>query len=555
MVIKKAEKSISSKFPHHLVPVLLLVTATFVVYGRILGHAFILSWDDFYYVVNNPDIQGFAQENFRVVFSSYYLGNYAPVQMLSYMLDFAIWGLNSGGFLFTNLLIHLASGLLVYRLFLQLHNSCYPAVVGALIFLLHPIQVETVAWVSQRKSLLAMLFFLASWHCFLCYRANGNGKAYYYGGALFFFLFAGFSKSVVVIMPLVLILYDYAFLHEVIQRRWLDKIPFFAISLLLSLVTIFSQQPDSATWWSSSAGGISAYHGGSPLATFLTMLPVMCRYLWLLLWPVDLSIIYQNPIHATFSLPVFLAAACLLALVVISLTLFRGERRAAFWAVFYIIALLPVAQIIPIVTLMNDRYLYFPMIGVAGAVSLAFAKADRFFGTGSRIASALLIALLAILAFNRAAVWRDDLTLWEDAVKKSPGSAQVWQNLGMSLQAAGRKQEAIDALEQSLLITPRDTVLYSVANVYKELGDYQAAILRLEMLIDFSPDNVMGLTALGDAYRLSKEYDKALACLLKAQSLQPEAQEIARSLELLSSDRKDWGRTKSNHLKSKEGNK
>jgi tetratricopeptide (TPR) repeat protein len=125
----------------------------------------------------------------------------------------------------------------------------------------------------------------------------------------------------------------------------------------------------------------------------------------------------------------------------------------------------------------------------------------------------------------------------------------------MSLQAAGRKQEAVQALEQSLLLTPRDTVLYSVANVYKELGDYPAAILRLEMLLDFSPNNVMGLTALGDVYRLTKDYDKALACLLKAQSLQPEALEIVRALENLQNDRKLGGRAGNSHLKPKVGEK
>jgi len=429
------------KARQQLIPFLLLVTATFAVYGRILGHAFILSWDDFYYVVNNADIQGVARENFRAIFSSNYLGNYAPVQMLSYMLDFAIWGLNPGGFLLTNLTIHLASGLLVYRLFLELHKSCYPAVAGALIFLLHPVQVETVAWVSQRKSLLAMLFFLAAWHCYICYRVNGSGKVYYYGGALLFFLLAGFSKSVVVILPLVLILHDRCFPLEARQRRWLDKIPFLAVSLLLVIVTVSSQQPDNATWWSSSAGGITVYHGGTPLATFLTMLPVMCRYLWLLVCPVNLSIIYENPIHTSLSLPVILAAACLLTLVAVSFRMLRSNRRAAFWVLFYMVALLPVAQIIPIVTLMNDRYLYFPLIGFAGAVSLAVDKADHSFGTRSRIVAALLITVLAILSYNRAGSWKNDLTLWADAVKKSPGSAQVWQNLGMSMQAAGRKQE------------------------------------------------------------------------------------------------------------------
>lgn len=535
----------------YFIPLLLFVAATFAVYGRILGHAFILSWDDYYYVVNNADIQGFTWDNFRAIASSCYLGNYAPVQMLSYMLDFAIWGLKPGGFLLTNLLVHLASGLLVYRLLLEFHKSSYPAVFGSLIFLLHPVQVETVAWVSQRKSLLAMFFFLASWHCYRRYLQKEAGKACYYLLALLFFLLAGFSKSVVFVLPLLLILYDFCFPLESVQRRWLDKIPFFAISLLQVLVTIFSQQPDSAIWWSSSAGGITAYHGGSPLATFFTMLPVMCRYLWLLVWPANLSIIYENPVYTTFSPPVLLAGVCLLLLVVVAFMLVRKNRSAAFWVLFYLVALLPVAQIIPIVTLMNDRYLYFPMIGVAGVVSLTAAKAERSFGRVSWVASFFIITILVLLSFNRAGVWKNDLTLWEDAVKKSPGSAQVWQNLGMSLQAAGRKQEAINALEQSLLIMPRDTVIYSVANVYKEIGDYQSAILRLELLIDSSPDNVMGLTALGDLYRLTREYDKALACILKAQSLQPEALEIGRVLELLHDDQKIRQGTKNDLRKSR----
>src|SRR5690349_3253633 len=100
----------------HLVPVLLLVLATFAVYGQILGHEFIYNWDDKHYVLENADIQGFDRDRLAAVFSRYYVGNYAPVQMLSYMLDYALWGLNAGGYLFTNLLLHILNGLLLYRL-------------------------------------------------------------------------------------------------------------------------------------------------------------------------------------------------------------------------------------------------------------------------------------------------------------------------------------------------------------------------------------------------------------------------------------------------------
>jgi hypothetical protein len=137
-----ATASVSERARPHLVPVLLLVIATFVVYGRILEHDFLLSWDDFYYVTSNEAIKEISWKNIRTVFSSYYVGNYAPVRMLSYMLDHALWGLRAGGFLLVNLLLHALNGLLVYRLFYRFHANITVAACGAAIFLLHPLQVE-----------------------------------------------------------------------------------------------------------------------------------------------------------------------------------------------------------------------------------------------------------------------------------------------------------------------------------------------------------------------------------------------------------------------------
>ena len=151
-------------------PLLVLLLAGLAIYGRMLGHDFLPTWDDAGYVLDNPDIRGFTIANLRAVFSRFYMGNYAPVQMLSYMLDYSIWGLRPWGYLLTNLLLHLANGLLFYHLVQRLEGDDSWAWLAALIFLVHPVQVESVAWVSQRKNLLAMLFSLLSFHGYLRFR-------------------------------------------------------------------------------------------------------------------------------------------------------------------------------------------------------------------------------------------------------------------------------------------------------------------------------------------------------------------------------------------------
>ncbi|NVN99422.1 MAG: tetratricopeptide repeat protein [Geobacteraceae bacterium] len=544
-------KKLLHELSPHRVQILILLIIVFALYGRILGHRFIYSWDDFNYVTNNFDIQGFSWGHIRAVFSSYYLGNYAPVQMLSYMADFALWGLNPTGFLLTNLLLHLFTGLLVYRLFLRLFTKNYPALWGSAIFLLHPVQVESVAWISQRKSLLSMVFFLASWECYRYYRDKGYNRGLWYFASLTLFVLAGLSKSVVVILPLVFILYDFCFPPTTARKHWLDKIPYFALSILLVLITMSSQQPDTATWGSPSAGGITAYHGGSPWATFLTMLPVICRYLWMIIWPVNLSVLYDPPVYTSVSLPVILSFMILLLLGVLSWRLLTRDRRSGFWVLFSVVAFIPVSQLIPIVTLMNDRYLYFPMIGIAGIFGLAVASINEKYGSRVVWVPTLVIIIFSILSYVRAGVWSDDITLWQDAVKKAPGKAEVWQNLGLSLQASpdNRKAEAIAAFEKSMEVVPMDSTLYLLGKAEQQRGNYSKALSHFEMLIALRPDNVMGLTALGDMYRLLGERDAALSCLLQAQSLQPEALQVSIVLGKLYADRGDLQQARNSFLR------
>src|SRR6185369_17294505 len=533
----------------HLIPLLLLVVATFAVYGRILGHDFLLSWDDYYYVTSNDAIKEISWGNVRTVFSSYYVGNYAPVQMLSYMLDHALWGLRASGFLLVNLLLHALNGLLAYRLFYRVHADITTAACGAAVFLLHPLQVESVAWVSQRKNLLAMFFFLLAWEFYCRYRDRTTAGAPAYAGSLGLFILGGLSKSVVVIFPLILLLDDFCTLPRR-ERRWLDKLPFFALSAVAVCIATVSQQPDILTWGGSAGGGMSGYHGGSIFATLLTMLTVLCRYLGLIIWPVKLSALYDHTVYASINSQVIGSALILATLVLLCLVLFKKNRRAGFWPLFFLAALLPVSQIIPLVTLMNDRYLYFPMIGVAGLTGAGAAKLCASYGRKGWLLLAPVLLFFGLLSFQRAGDWRDDITLWQDTVQKTPNRAEAWQNLAVSLQASpgDHKREAIAAYERSYELQPRDTTIYLLGTVYQELKEYDEALSLFELLLAGSPDNVMGLTALGNTHLLMGEYDKAEVALQRAHSLQPEAKQVVMFLARLYLARAEWSRARSYFL-------
>jgi len=519
----------------HVVFVLLLAITAAAIYGRILGHEFLSNWDDNKYVLENPDVQGISWFHVKTVFTRYYSGNYAPVQMLSYMLDYALWGLWPGGYLFTNLLIHFLNTLLVYRIFLSFVGGRLASFFGAAIFLFHPVQVETVAWISQRKNLLAMLFFLIAWLGYTAYREKGSGRGrLYYAVSLAALILALLSKSVAVIFPVVMFVFDHCYLSTSGRPRIIDKVPYLAAALVVAAVAIHSQTPDYTDW--GAGGGRTGYHGGSIVTTFFTMLPVCCRYLGMIVWPTGLSSYYSPPLHKSADIYVIAAALVLAGVFFCCNRLYRFDRRAGFWPILFFIALLPVSQIVPLVTMMNDRYLYFPLVGIAALAG--YSVEYNCHKTSKRtvvIATVLGIysIFLGVISIQRVPFWRNSRTLWSDAVKKTPNEFMVWEGLGESCQYTAKPddQKAIRAYARAIEIFPgSDISRYNLANVYLDLNDYDNADRILRELLKRSPDNVMGWAAYGDLSLRRFEYAEAENCYMKALSLQPEAVQVHQKI-------------------------
>lgn len=492
-MVKKLLKNRTLLFP------LLLAAVSLAVYLPSLGHDFIPMYDDTQYVLCNPVIQGFSPLNIKAAFSSFYCGNYAPLQLLSYMLDYTLWGMRPAGYILANILLHTGNGLLLYKLLRRSSLACESAFVGALLFLVHPVQVEAVVWVSERKTVLCMMCALAAWHFWLDSR-SGDRRLYLLSVAAF--AAAILAKSVAVVLPILMLVHDVAHgVAEENRRAMLRRItPFFLLALAGGMLALYSQD-------SSLHGGRTGYHGGSALTTLYTMLPVLMKYLGMVFYPTSLTVYYGDvAVRNRVDEEVFLAAGGALVLVVLGGVLYRRDKRAFCWYAAFFIGLLPVSQIVPIVTLINDRYLYFPMVGVAG---LCAAGAERAAGSSLMVRKWLLAGcmplfmLLSWLTLQQSRTWENTCTLYRQIVRHNSTKFDpvILQDMYLLRSSDASLLELAEALLANFPSSP--DVLRFGARIHLRANMLDKARQDLEQLIILAPSDIESLTMLANVYEKS----------------------------------------------------
>ena len=513
-----------------LLPVALLVACSLAVYGTTFDHQFLVNWDDTVYVTENETVRGFSLLHLRQAFSRFYLGNYAPLQMVSYMLDYELWGMKAGGFLLTNVLLHTASGVAFYFLLLRLHATWRWALPAALLFLAHPVQVESVAWISQRKNVLAMFFFLLAFLAYLRGRERaGQGSWRWYGASLAAFLLALLAKSVAVVLPLVLLLYELLLREREARQRTLARLlPYGAVAAGAAALAWISQDP-------AVGGGRADYWAGSLGNTLLTMVPVTARYLGMVLWPASLSPAYAQPLKDGVDLAVLLSFLLLAGIGGVGWWLYRVNRPLCFWLAVFFAGLLPVSQIVPLVTLMNDRYLYFPLLGAAGLFGgLTALAAERLRGVARVTALAGVGAILLVLpalAHVKAEAWENTLTLWQDAIRNEPAASLAWLGLGHAYYYRGYTDRALDALLRSYQLFPQDEdTLLLLGAVHQRRREPLLGRRYLLELATQNPRNATGLLALGENLWSTGELAGAERAYRQALTLRPGTADIQENL-------------------------
>jgi hypothetical protein len=433
----------------------LLLAATALLYAKALPYGFISSWDDGSYVLENPYIRDLSLANLKAIFSKSFVSAYAPLHIMSYSIDHALWGLRPAGYHFVNILLHGVNACLLYTLIRRLTASDGAALLTGVLFVAHPVNVENVAWVAERKTLLATFFMFLSLLAYITHR-EGNRRCHYIG-ALVLALCATLSKSTAVVLPLILLLYEWLLREG--DRRWRLTAPFVGIAAIGAALTYFIHI------------GTDSLEKGALKAEVLfgtvypTSLTIYWKYVWLLVWPKRLCAFYDATLyHGFLEAPVFLSLLCWGA--VTALVWVRGDRQVRFWYLWFWACLLPVSNLIPLSTFYADRFMYTPALGLFTIAALCLVRgatrAKRAMDLRSPLLQPIAMALISLgllgwfgtLAHQRLDVWSDEVTFWEDTVNKSPKLYKPHLNLGVAYELSGRLPEAAREYALAIRIFP-----------------------------------------------------------------------------------------------------
>jgi tetratricopeptide (TPR) repeat protein len=512
---------------------LLLAAATILVYQQAWHAGFI--WDDDVYVTENkllttPD--GLT----RIWFSLDSPSQYFPLVYTSFRLEHALWGLHPEGYHWVNILLHTVNALLVWRLLGLLRVP--GAWLAAAIFALHPVQVESVAWITERKNVLMGLFFLLTllaWVKFV--EASSSQKWRYYGLALLLYALALFSKTTACTLPAALLLILWLKKTRINGRRLAEIAPFVALGIAMGLVSV---------WW-------ERYHQGTQGELFEIGLPerflVAGRAFWFyagkLLWPVNLTFSYprwtvsaSNPLDYAW----LLATAAAAAVIYFARNyLGRGPEVAA---LFFVATLSPLLGFIMLYTFrysfVADHYQYLASIGPLALAAAGITRAFDFLGEKRRVlqgaVSGALLGLLGLLSWRQCAMYTDLDTLWRTTISKNPKSWMAYNNIATNLARNGRLQEAIAHFLKTFELNPRHSdAHYNLANVLRRLGRVDEAIVHYEKALEINPRNALAHYNLAAVLGPRGRIDEALAHYEKAVEINPryvEAQyNLANSLQ------------------------
>lgn len=431
---------------------LLLVAATLVFYNPLVHNQF-TGFDDWSYILKNQHVQnGLSWDTVKWSFTTFHEGNWHPLTWLSHALDCEIFHLNPVGHHYTNVLLHGANAVLLFLLLWRATGATWPSLVVAAIFAVHPINVESVAWASERKNVLSMFFFLLAMHAYDRYARTRRRSPYLWLLALF--AMGLMAKPQIVTLPFVLLLWDYWPLQRVTEFSsangshgvstprsfgflvW-EKLPLFVLAFADSIVTAIAQRSGNAVR-SISEFSIPARLENAAVSYI--------RYIGKLFWPARLAPMYPRP-HGL--LPVWQVATALVLLAIIStLVIYWRDRRYLVVGWFWFLGTL--VPMIGLITVgdqaMADRYAYLPSIGLLIAVVWILDSAADF----SRISKPLRVcaASAVILTFGcltsrQITFWRDDYTLWHYTLRVTEGNYVAHNNLALMLAKEGRSEEAL----------------------------------------------------------------------------------------------------------------
>jgi len=461
-----------------------------IAFSNSIKNDFLTNWDDNTYIINNPQVKDFSWQGIKNIFSNYQIGNYHPLTMLCYTVEYKLFGLNPKAFHFFNLFFHLLNIILVFQLVLLLSGRFETSIITSTLFAIHPMHVESVAWISETKDVLYSFYFLSTLICYILYLKQGQQK--YYIFSLLLFICSLLSKSAAVILPILLILFDYYLNKPFNKKMFFEKIPFFILSIILGFIALDSQ---------SSSGAIDlAPHYSLFDRLFIANYAVVI-YLFKLFSPISLSAMYGYPIKADNLLPIiyYISPVFILSFVLLIIKSKSAlKKELIFGSLFFIITISLVLQILPFGrALIAERYTYIPYIGLFYMVGSFYSlinenKIDMKYNLKSYFQYILVsvVLIFSIVTWNRNKVWKNGYTLFSDVIEKDP-------NIGYAYFARAEAKDdmhdyvgAITDFTKSIEFNPSFMDAYLNRGVMKHnLKDNKGAVEDFTKAITISPKN------------------------------------------------------------------
>jgi len=515
---------------------LLLAVATLALYSPAFGHPFIFNYDDDIYVNNNSHVKaGLTWETVRWSLTSTESSNWHPATWLSHALDCTLYGLNPHGHHVTNVLLHVLNVVLLFLLLLRATGAAGRSFLVAALFAVHPFNVESVAWIAERKNVLSTFFFLLTLGAYGWYALKPSIKRYVAVAALFVLALA--SKPMVVTLPCVLLLLDYWPLRRIrgwsqfnpeaafpvrqdsLSRLVMEKLPLLALSAADCAVTFFAQR----------SGG--AMRLVLPLGVRLeNAVYAYAMYVWKGFWPAWLAVFYPHP-GATLAVWRLTLAALFLFAMSVLVWWQRAVRPYLIvgW-LWFLGTLVPVIGLVQVgEQAIADRYAYVPLIGVFvvavwGAADLADSRQLSFRSRAK--AAAIVLAIFSLFTIDQLRYWRSAVDLWAHAVDVTKDSFLGEEDLGAALLATDRYAEALPHFQKAVKLRPSDPGPHLNLAGGLALSDRpRDAVLEYETAIPLTSDPEMRLSAyntLGRLYSNLGEYAKARASYQAALRIDPQ---------------------------------
>ncbi len=476
------------------------------------------NWDDEYYVIQNALLRG---PDWQGIFIQPVVSNYHPLTIITLAINYALTGLDPSSYLLFNFLLHLLNTALVFYFIWNISDKkIWPAFFTALVFGIHPMHVESVVWVAERKDVLYTLFFLLALLQYWRYLQTSRAGKYWFSFLLF--IFSLLSKPAAIVFPLVLLLMDYWKGRAITRKTIIEKIPFFILSFVFGIITVKIQSH-------TAIAGLDFY----PLTTrFFFACYVIMIYFFRFFIPYPLSAFHPYPPPDHLGVPILISPVFIIALLAF-LWYQRKNKLIVFGFLFFLVNLLLILQIISIgATIVSERYTYVPYIGLTFTLSMFLYKYMKI-NSVRWLAPAVVTIAFGFITFQRTQVWKDSNTLWTDVIDRFPNSPvprtnRANYNLRLAMDTAHKAEadtlykQALEDCNVALKVRPNDIAGHEDRqNIYLNLNRDKEALADAESLIKLAPDNYRGYYTKGIVYTRLNDPEKALTNINKCLSLNP----------------------------------